>query len=66
MNFLLDHKNFAQGYLEWIQQNDVNLTNYAATPGTHRISPSDIKVYANVFKEILKEKISYVFIIILS
>ena len=60
VNFLLDHKRFVHDYAEWIQQNEASLISLAISARDTKITPFDAKVYADVFKQILKEKLNYV------
>jgi len=60
LGFLLDMKRFAYDFLDWIQQNEVNLMNFAAVPGSHKITAIDIKLYSEIFKRIIREKLSCV------
>lgn len=59
LTFLLDHKRFVQCYLDWIQKNDCLLISYATTSCSipKLVTAAEIKFYADVHKEILKEKL---------
>ena len=60
LNFLLDHRRFVSVFLDWITQNEESLIYFTSNPGTHRIASFDIRLYADIFKRIIKEKLACV------
>lgn len=60
ITFVISHKRFAQGYLDWIQQNEGSLISFAISTTSIHLTPFETKVYADIFKQILKEKLYYV------
>ena len=60
VTFLIDNRKFAQEYGKWIQQNEESLIKSAAADSKHKISLFDVKMYANMFKQIIKERLSFV------
>jgi hypothetical protein len=63
ITFLIDHKRFSQGFLEWIQLNEENIATYGSAPGSHKFSLTGLKIYSDIFKQLIKEKLNYVFLI---
>jgi hypothetical protein len=60
VTFLIDNRKFAIEYWNWIQQNEESLIKAAAADTKQKISVFDVKMYSNMFKEIIKERLSYV------
>ena len=60
MNFLIENRRFAHDYGNWIQQNEDNLLKAAAADTRQKTSLFDVKMYANIFKQIIKEKLNCV------
>ncbi len=60
LTFLLDHKRFAADFLEWIEQNEPTLATCASVSGAYKVTAADVKLYADICKRIIREKLSCV------
>jgi hypothetical protein len=63
VTFLLDHKRFVSDYADWIQQNEANLITIAIAAHNDKVTPLDVKVYADIYMQILRERLNYVLLV---
>ncbi len=60
VTFLIDNRRFAEGYTIWIQQNQEVLIRIAGTQKLLTVTAYDVKMYADMFRQIIREKLNCV------